>query len=168
MEILQQFGVQPVLLAAQTVNFLVLLFILKKLLYRPLLKVLDERRKRIEDSLKNAEEIERKLIEIDSKEEEVILRSAKEGEKIIKQAGLQSARIIADANKTAEQIIEKATVQAKQLFVYEKKSFEESLREHLAGLVLMTVQKVTGKTLTKADEKRIAEQAVKELNHEKI
>ena len=67
MDILNQFGISPVLLTAQVVNFLVLLFILKKLLYGPLLKVLAERRKKIEDSLKNAEEIELRLQETNEK-----------------------------------------------------------------------------------------------------
>lgn len=163
MDILNQFGVQPVLLAAQVVNFLILLFILKKFLYKPILKLLDERKKRVEDSLKNAEEIERRLAEIASKEAESILSSAREGEKIIKQAGIQGTQIIADANKIAEQIIKKAADQAKQLMVQEKISFHESLREHLSDLILLIVQKVTGKTLTKHDEKRIAQDAIKSL-----
>jgi len=43
MDILNQFGIKPVLLAAQVVNFLALLFILKKFLYQPILKVLKTR-----------------------------------------------------------------------------------------------------------------------------
>lgn len=163
MDILNQFGVQPVLLLAQVVNFLILLFILKRFLYKPILKVLDERKKRIEDSLKNAEEIERRLIEIASKEAESILRSAREGEKIIKQAGIQGAQIIEDANKSAEQIVKKAAIQAQELMIQEKISFQQTLREHIADLILLIVQKVTGKTLTKHDEKRIAQDAIKSL-----
>ena len=49
MEIIKQFGINPILLAAQVVNFIVLLFIFKKLLYKPILKVLDERKKKIEE-----------------------------------------------------------------------------------------------------------------------
>ena len=64
MDILSQFGVKPILLAAQVVNFLILLFILKKFLYGPILKVLSERRKKIEDSLKNVEEIEKRYNEM--------------------------------------------------------------------------------------------------------
>ena len=72
MDILNQFGVQPILLAAQVVNFLILLFILKKFLYGPILKVLDSRKKTIEQSLKNAEEIERRLLETTEEKEKVM------------------------------------------------------------------------------------------------
>lgn len=163
MDILNQFGVQPILLAAQIVNFLILLFILKKFLYKPVLKVLEERKKRIEGSLKNAEEIERRLIEIASKEAEAILRSAREGEKIIKQAQAAGSQVIEDSNKIAGQIIEKATIQAKELIIQEKESFEHSIRENIADLIFMVVQKVTGKVLTKPDKKRIAEESIKSL-----
>ncbi len=163
MEILQQFGVQPILLAAQVVNFLILLFILKKLLYKPILKILDERKKRIEDSLKNAEEIERRLLEIANKEAEAILRAAKEGEKIIKQAQESGVQIIEDANKIAGQIIDKATIQAQELLIQEKASFEKSVRQYIADLIFMVVQKVTGKVLTKVDKMKIAEEGIKAI-----
>jgi len=52
MEILKEFGIQPTLLLAQIVNFLIILFVLKKFFYKPIIKVLDARKKRIEVSLK--------------------------------------------------------------------------------------------------------------------
>ena len=61
MEILKNFGIQPTLLLAQIVNFTIILFVLKKFFYKPITKVLEERKRRIEESLKNADEIEAKL-----------------------------------------------------------------------------------------------------------
>jgi len=77
MEIFNQFGINPLLLLAQVVNFAVLLFILKRFLYKPILKVLEERKKRIEESLKNAEEIEKRLVETAELEEEILAKSAR-------------------------------------------------------------------------------------------
>ncbi|MBI2593944.1 F0F1 ATP synthase subunit B, partial [Candidatus Daviesbacteria bacterium] len=78
-KILSDFGVQPVLLLAQIVNFLVLLWILNKLLYKPVLKVLEERKAKIEKGLKNAEEIEKRLAQTAEEEEKAILAAAKMG-----------------------------------------------------------------------------------------
>ena len=163
MEILNQFGIQPILLAAQVVNFLILLFILKKFLYKPILNVLEERKKKIEESLRNAEEIERKLSEIAEKESAAILESAREGEKIIKEAGVAGGQIIEDANKEAEKIILRATNQAKQLMIQEKENLQQSVKEHAADLIFLVIQKVTGKVLTKDDRKRITEEAIRSL-----
>ncbi len=75
MDILNEFGIKPILLAAQVVNFLILLYILKRFLYKPILKVLNERKNKIADSLKNAEEIERKLVEISEEEQKRIAKA---------------------------------------------------------------------------------------------
>jgi F-type H+-transporting ATPase subunit b len=61
MDILHEFGVQPILLLAQIVNFAILFFLLRKFLYGPLLKILEQRRNTIKESLKNAEKIEKQL-----------------------------------------------------------------------------------------------------------
>src|SRR3989338_593740 len=58
MDFLSDFGVQPILLAAQAVNFLVLLFILNKFLYKPVLKTLDQRKQKVSQSLKAAHDIQ--------------------------------------------------------------------------------------------------------------
>lgn len=162
MDILHQFGVDPILLLAQVVNFLILLFILKKFLYKPILKVLEERKSRIEDSLKNAEEIERRLVEISERETAALLKTAKESEQIIKDASSQGSQIIGDANKTAQQIISKAAAEGKQLMVQEKEKLEQSIRENTADLIFMVVQKVTGKLLTKKDQEKIVKDSLRD------
>ena len=53
---MEAFGIQPLLLAAQIVNFLILAYILKRFLYKPVLEVLKKREKKIKDGLQAAEE----------------------------------------------------------------------------------------------------------------
>lgn len=163
MDILNQFGINPILLLAQIVNFALLLFILKKFLYKPILHVLEQRKKKIEESLKNAEEIEKKLAQIAGRESAAILAAAGEGEKMIKEAGQESSRIIEDANKSAERILAKAAGTAKQLMVREREVLERSVKENVAEFIFLTMQKVTGKLLTGKDRKKIMEDAVKDL-----
>lgn len=150
------------LLAAQVVNFLILLFILKKFLYGPILKVLKTRKDKIAGSLKNAEEIERKLQEIGEKEAESILRSAKEGEKIIKQSGEIGAGIIADATAEYERIIKKAVEDRKQLMLSEKASFEQGLKRNLSYIIALTFEKIMGKPLHK-EQKEFLEDIVRRM-----
>ncbi len=107
MDILSQFGVNPLLLAAQVVNFLILLFVLKKFLYGPILKVLEKRKLTIEQSLKHAEEIEQKLVAISEEEEKRLIKASQEGEKIIKQASESSVAIIDESRKKAEAVYQK-------------------------------------------------------------
>ena len=59
MQIFESFGIQPTLLLAQIVNFLIILFLLQKFFYKPIFKMFEDRKKRIEESLKSADLIER-------------------------------------------------------------------------------------------------------------
>lgn len=164
MDILNQFGVKPILLAAQVVNFLILLFILKKFLYKPVLKVLEERKKRIENSLKNAEEIERRLRALSEEEQKRITDAVAEGEKIIKQATDAGQQILEDVSKKREAILNQADEDAKRLYETQKEKMMIEVKEYVSNLVLSVIQKVTGKILTKKDQKEIVEKEVRNLS----
>ena len=163
MEILNQFGINPILLLAQVVNFLILLFILKRFLYKPILRVLEERKRKIEESLKNSEEIEKRLNEITEKEAEVILRAGKEGQKILQDAGDEYKRTIEDAKKEYTRIIEKAVEDAKKLTELQRTRLEQQVRENLGNFVALGLEKITGKALKK-EQKEIIEREVKNIS----
>ena len=164
MEILNQFGINPILLAAQVVNFLILLFILKKFLYKPVLKVLDARKKRIEDSLKNAEEIERQLQKTKEQSEEIIASTLKEAQKIMDQTNEAATQILADANKHAEQVLLKAVDDGKQIIQMQKQVLMDQMKESVGRLVVLAFEKITGKKITSEDQKRMIEKEVKNLS----
>lgn len=163
MEILNQFGINPLLLVAQVVNFVVLLFILKRFLYKPILKVLEERKKRIEQSLKNAEEIEKRLIEIAEREAESIRRSAKEGEKIIKEATDYAAQLIEEGTKEYERLIKKGVEDVKKMHEVEKELILREAKGGIAELVMLTFEKITGKVI-RLDQKKIIEKEVRNIS----
>lgn len=164
MDIFNQFGVKPVLLTAQVVNFLILLFILKRFLYKPVLKVLEERKKRIEESLKNAQEIEERLLRTQEESDKIIAKTLKEAQKILDQTNEQAAQILEGANKTAEQILLKATEDGKKIVELQKEMLMRQVRENVGSLVTMVIEKVTGKRITKQDQTEIIEKEVKNLS----
>lgn len=164
MDILNQFGINPLLLAAQVVNFLILLFILKRFLYKPLLGVLETRKKKIEESLKNAEELERRLNELTEKEAETILKAGKEGQKIIQEAGVEYARIIEDAKKEYERIIKRGVEDAKGIMALQKIKLEQQIRENLGDIVTLALLKVTGKVITDKQKKQIIEKEFRNIS----
>ena len=163
-KILAEFGVQPVLLAAQVVNFLILLFLLKKFLYKPMLKVLETRKMRIAQSLKQAEEFEKRLGEIADREEEAILRSAREGEKLIKEAGEYSAKLIDDGRKEYENLVKRGMEDSRRLAEVEKFKVMQEVKENIGGILIIALQKVTGKILTEKEKKEILEKEIKNLS----
>lgn len=164
MEILNQFGINPLLLAAQVVNFLILLFILKKFLYGPILKVLEARKQRIEQSLKNAEEIELQLQKTREQSEKMIAKTLEESQKILDETNAAAAQILEGANKTAERILLKATDDGKKIVELQKGILMRQVREHAGNLVALTLEKVTGKKITKKDQLEIIDTEVRNLS----
>lgn len=163
-KILAQFGVQPVLLAAQVVNFLILLFILKKFLYGPILKVLQKRKDSIAQSLKNAEEIEKRLNALSEEEQKRILKAAEQGEKIIKEATETSVQIIEEGKKKYEDLMERAIMDAKNVAQVQQTKILQEIRKNLADIVSLALEKITDKVLTQKEKQEIIEKEVKNLS----
>ena len=137
------------LLVAQIINFLILFFVLSKLLYKPLLKILDERKRKIEDSLKGARKIEERLAKLEEKEKDV-LRSAfakadEEKDKIVEIAQEEKKRIISEAKQAGEKEVQKAIEKIK---AGEEES-RRNLKKEFVGEVVneLTIKFSKGKKL---------------------
>ena len=126
-ELFHEFGVDWKLLLAQAVNFIVLLFILKKFLYRPVLEVLAVRREKIEKGLQNAKNAEEKIQKIDVMKEEVLTKAHKEELQIIQEAEVRAKVKEKESAKEAQR-------KAEEIIAAGKKKIEE---EHVKSLDLI-------------------------------
>jgi|SRR3989344_3099200 len=164
MEILNQFGINPLLLLAQVVNFFVLLFILKKFLFGPILKVLEERKKIVAQSLENAEEIERKLLETEEEKEKVLAKTAAEVQKLMddtkKEIEVMKEEGRVQAEVLAAQIIKKGQENAQD----EMEKMRQEVMSHMAEIVAAGMEKVAGKSFSIKDKKELIEREVKNLS----
>lgn len=162
-KILSDFGINPILLAAQIVNFLVLLFILKKLLYKPILKMLDERKKKIEESLENAEKIQKELEETEVRRDEILNKSIDEAKKIVDEANVAAAQIHADAQVKAKADMEAMMEQGMQMIAGEKDKMKSEIKGEVASMITMSMEKVLGKALDSKMQQKLVEDAVKTM-----
>ena len=87
-ELLENLEIKWQLLAAQTVNFFILLFVLKKFLYKPMLKFLKERREAIEEGLKKVKE----AVKIIKASKGRLKEIENEFEEIKKEVGLENSK----------------------------------------------------------------------------
>lgn len=162
-KILSDFGVQPILLAAQIINFLVLLFILQKLLYKPILKVLEERKRRIEESLLNAEKIQKELEETEIRREKVINEAIDEGKKIIAEATASAGQIISEAHTKAKSDMDAMMEQGVQMIAGEKDKMTREVKSEVAGMIEMSLEKVLGKSLDPKSHQKLVDEAVRTI-----
>lgn len=163
MEILQKFGFDTGLFLAQVVNFLILAFVFKKFLYKPILKTLETRRKKIAQGIADAEKAE-------------IAKQAAEQERdrIIKEATTEAQKIIDDMRKHAEEmrteILEEARTDADKIIATAKEQSDlemERMRKE-AGSMSLTLSKsilnhVLSQLFTKDEQAKIMKKGLKEI-----
>ncbi len=163
-QIFKDFGVQPILLAAQVVNFLILMFLLKRFLYKPILNVLETRKSKIAQSLKDADEIEKRLQKISSEQEKRINEAMNEARKIIEDANKSSEDIVKDAQLKASQeatkIIEKAKIELRS----ERDQLKTEIRNEVGDLVALSLKRFFSKDLSDKDKKDLVESSLKNLS----
>ena len=162
-EIFTTFGLEWPKFLAQLILFIIVYFVLKKFAFAPILAMLEERRKRIEEGQLNAQRIKQQLAEAEKRHAEILARANVEAQRMIDQAR-ESASHVAD-RKTQEAIAaaEQIIVKAQEAAALEYERSMDQLKRELGHLVVETTAKVTGKILTADDQKRLQEEAARQL-----
>ena len=163
MEIFKNFGFDPILLIAQIVNFLIILFLLKKLLYKPVLDMLKKRKDDIEKGVKDAEE-GRLTLEKALEEEKKILRKAQEqSKKIIDDASSQAIIIASDIEQNSRKQAEKILNDTKIQIAQEAKETEKRLAQDVSKLSIEFLSTSLKEIFGEKEEKLIIEKTIKRL-----
>ncbi|MFY9461994.1 MAG: hypothetical protein WAP51_02215 [Candidatus Sungiibacteriota bacterium] len=156
-ELIHQFGIDWRLLVAQAVNFFILFFVLWRFAYRPVLAILAERRKKIEEGLNMREEAERKLAEagrsgeaIVKKAGEVSLQLVNKGESLGKEKAIQ---VIEAAMKKEEELINEGKMRAEE----ERRILHEVFSKEAAQLVRMAAARVVERSPDAIDGQLVKE-----------
>jgi F-type H+-transporting ATPase subunit b len=160
MELLNNLGINGKLLVAQIINFLILLFVLHKFAYGPVVKMLETRTKKIEKGLKDAQESQKKLEEISEKEQAVLVEARKQAQEIIKKseesAVLQAQEIVVSAKEQSQKIMETAQKQIEQ----EKVKILAEVKAEVAGLVVMATEKIINEKLDETKDGELIRKAI--------
>ncbi len=164
MELLHELGIEPLLLLAQVVNFLILLGLLWKFLYKPLTKALRDRRNTIEKSLSKAKKIEEDLKSSKVRAEEIVTQANQQAEKLKTKNQLE----IADTRRERMATVEKEATQvfnrAEESIKEEKKRMENEVREQAIDLVSRATEKVLQKKLDPKEHKELISDSIQEVS----
>lgn len=159
----ETFGFNKSLFISQVISFVIVAFLLKKFAYGPILKVLLERRERIEAGLKNAEQIKAELARTEASRIEILNKANTQANKLIEEARAAAAKVqeteTQKAIAQAEQIIAKAREAAEA----DRSRMLSELRKEVGSLVVKATSQVTGKILTLDDQKRLADETNKQI-----
>ncbi|EKD65634.1 MAG: hypothetical protein ACD_50C00026G0004 [uncultured bacterium] len=163
MEFISNFGLDPILLVAQIVNFLVVLFILRKFLYKPILKTLEKRKNLIKDGLDKAQEATIRLEKIEEKERRVLSTAQKQAQQMLDEAKKESVGILKDAEDSTKAKVDKMLSDARMQISMESKDVEKKLTLYVSQLAVDFLKKTTEDLFNKEDQELVMKKAIKKL-----
>jgi F-type H+-transporting ATPase subunit b len=162
-QIARTFGVDWPHLMAQTISFTIVCALLYWLAYRPILRMLDARRQQIADGLANAEKMRAELAKTEVQRREVLAQAHTQAMAIVQEARARAARIETQETERAISAAEDILARARQAAAHEHARMLADLKREVGRLVLQTTATVTGKVLTPDDQRRLAEEAARQL-----
>jgi F-type H+-transporting ATPase subunit b len=159
----ETFGWNPQMFFSQVISFAIVAFLLQRLAYKPILAVLEERRRQIEEGQLNAEKIKKELAEAEQRYAEILAKANADAQKMIDEARESSAHLAERKQQEAIAAAEQIIAKAREASAMEHERTMESLKRELGRLVVDTTAKVTGKVLTSEDQRRLQEEAARQL-----
>lgn len=162
MAFFEAFGVDVFKLGFQIVNFLILLYLLNRFLFKPGLRRIDERQSRLSQGLEDAAAAARDRELARAERDAALAEARQESEALVQRAAktaeATSAEILAAAKASAEQL----TVRARDEIAAEKERALAEIRAEVADLALDAAGKLVGSEMDGPTQRRLVEQFLSE------
>ncbi len=162
-QILGDFGVTWPKFLAQLILFIAVYFVLSKFAFPPIIAMLEERRKRIEQAQKDAEEIKKQLADAEKRHQQILDKANGEAQRMIDEARMSSSALSEKKQQEAIAQAEAIIAKAREATTREHAKMLADLRSEVGRLVVDTTAKVTGKVLTPEDQRRLSEETARQV-----
>jgi len=155
-------GINLPQLIAQIVNFTVLLLVLRMTLYKPILKMLDDRKAKIHEGLNAAEIARAEAAQAQSNIQVQLDTARKEGQEIVGNAQQIATRIQADSREESARDREAALERARAEILLERDRAIAVLRGEFADITVSAAEKVINQSVDRQAHQRIIDEALAE------
>lgn len=160
---MDKLGIEPTLLVAQIVNFLIILVLLNKLLYKPILAMLEKRKKEIADGVKMAEDMKLQEERMQEKHEKVLLKAREEALSIIEDAKKQAKEVekelVSKAHEESLVIIDRARDEAKEV----ARLSQATLSKQAVDLSVLIAKRLLDSIMTAKEQNEVIDKKIKDL-----
>ncbi|HEY3063960.1 MAG TPA: F0F1 ATP synthase subunit B [Chloroflexota bacterium] len=140
------------------INFIVLLVLLRLVLYKPVVKMLDDRARRVRDSMEQAEQARRAADQAEADRQALLAETRREAEAIRARAEEQSKRIIGEAAGRAQEEANRIIAAAQATAEQEHRQMMAEVRAQLADLIVTAVDRVTRNALDTNAQRTLVQQ----------
>src|SRR6202045_3938668 len=162
-KVAEQFGVYWPNLIAQVILFAIVYWVLKRFALKPVIAMLEERRRRIEEGQLNAENIKKQLAAAQAKYGEILAKANAESQRLIEEVRASGDRLAEQKRQEAIAAAEQVTLKAQEAMALERDLLMAEIKRELGRLVVDTTTRVTGKVLTPEDHQRISEETARKV-----
>lgn len=162
-ELFSNLGVNWKLLFSQAVNFFLVLWLLNRFVFRKLLSLLEERRKKIEQGLELRDRAEKEVAQIGNARHRALQEIKKEAEVVLSQANAQGRQKEQELLKAAREQQDAILLKAREQGEKDKEDMLKEAQNEIRMRALLLAEQALGRTLTPKDEARIAKEVVQSL-----
>lgn len=165
---LESIGIDLSLLTFQIINFLIFILILKKFLYTPILKIISDRQREIEQGLTLRDEMQEQQLNL-AKERERIVKEAQEEVQLLLERKKEEAekvknKILEDARSEKETIIRQGKKEAQEI----RREMEKDVQQETINLAILMTEKVLSNLLSEKKQREIIQKELDKLSEEKF
>ena len=157
-EVAETLGLDLTTFIWHLVNFIVLIALLTYFLYRPISTMLDERSRRIEESLAAAEQARAEVARADREREELLATTRREIQDMMTQAQHTADRFASDARANAQQEAQRIIERAQQEAAAERDQAMNELRREVASLAVQAAERIISQRLDGPAQQQLIEE----------
>ncbi len=162
MEGLAKLGISLPTLLAQIVNFAILFGLLYLVAYKPVMRMLDERSRRVQESMEQTEHIKEQAAHAEGEAKRQIENAGKEGQELIARAARTGEEIRQKAQQEAKQETESLIAKARVEIGRERDDAIDDLRREFADLTILAAEKVIVRSLDKKAHRELIDKTLEE------
>ena len=167
MDVLTNIGFDWQVALANFISFLLIFWILKKFAFGPIGKILDERKKMIEEGVSKAEQSETELLVAQQKAEETLKTARAEANQIVARAKENGDDLVARAEQDAQGKADEFMAEATKNIEKQKQQMEQELLDKTAGLVVKGVSKILDTDIDESQNGDLNKRALEALKESK-
>jgi F-type H+-transporting ATPase subunit b len=167
MEILNQFGFDIKLFAAQVVNFLVIAYVFKRFLYKPILETINKRNTTIKKGLADAENSAKALADAQLQSDALLKKAGKEAERILSEAKLQSQTTKEEMMAETKKELEKMMNETKKQIQLERDNFKNEAKNISLEISKKVLEAAIANLFNKDEQESLIKRGVQKLKYDK-
>ena len=153
---------------ANLVNFAILLYLMKRFLYKPALAYLDRRREQIASRMEAARQSEERAEQLATQREQELSVAREQSHRTLEDARARAEETVNEAKGTARQEGERIIAEAQRQIEQEREQMKEDLRRSYAEIAVLGASRVLSREVNLSDHERLLNELLSEVDDEAL